>query len=527
MKSAIYKFASALLMVSLMSSCTDFLTEKPKSELNTGQYFAQPDHARSAVNTLYRTGVPTYYHASSAYAGPYYMYGGYISGLIDNQYKGQEVIAQYSQTLTHTASNIASSLDDVWFYAYRAISRANTAIKYIPTTPGLDDTEKKSLLAQAKFFRAYNYFYLVKFFGDVPLVLEPYESLEDLYAARTPSVDVYAAITTDLQDAVDGLNNASFTNNDFRVTKASAEMLLASAYLQMSGYPVKANKYAEAAAARSIITSGKHALLQNGATPEESAYNKIRTLDDSNEYIYSYEYESGIADNGWRAVYSFPSTVAGLGIFKYAITALTYWPMPELIAAYGSNDLRGQEKQYFFKHYTYTKDGETKTIELSDVSPWFFYNEKAMLETGVGDKDIAIYRYAEVLLVAAEAIAESEGVNGEAAGYLAQVRARAYQTTVESVKQQLLGLSKEEFIQEVWKERLRELMPEGRMWDDIQRTRMYPKTNNGEITFVNVVGATNRWGATYQEKHLLWPISANELQRNPNLVQNPGFEEKF
>jgi hypothetical protein len=107
------------------------------------------------------------------------------------------------------------------------------------------------------------------------------------------------------------------------------------------------------------------------------------------------------------------------------------------------------------------------------------------------------------------------------------VRARAYWKTDRSdIVSALSGLSVQEFVEEVWKERLRELPLEVRTWSDIQRTRLYPVTsvaNPGEVNFVGVVGQSNNWGKTFQEHHLLLPISQNELDRNPELTQNPGY----
>lgn len=524
----IYKPIICLALLASMASCSDFLDEEPKSEMSTEQYFASPEHAKAAVNRLYRSGVPSFYDSGSAYAGPNIMLGGYLSGLFDNEYKGQEVVVQYSQNLTLTPANVADSMDEIWDNCYVAISRANTAINNIDRTPGLTDTEKKGLLSEAKFFRAYNYFHLVKFFGDVPLLLNPFESLEGLYVKRTASNLVYDQIVKDLTEAIPNLNNAAFTDNHFRITKPAAETLLADVYLNMSGFPLNTNRYKEAAtAALSVINGGKHALMTNGATPEESAYNQIRTLDNSKEYIYSKEYQLGIAENGYRPAYAFPSNAASWGIFKYAITNNIYRPTSTIINAYDPvNDLRVKEKQFFFSTYTYTKNGAQVTATF-DPSPWMFYDEKALLEDGKSGKDIAVYRYSEVLLIAAEAIAQTDGVTAQAVGYLADVRARAYTTmTRQEIVTSLTGLSKENFINEVWKERLREFPLENKVWNDIQRTRMYPvtsSTNKGEITFVNVIGAKNPWGATFAEKHLLWPISANERQRNPELTQNLGY----
>ncbi|MEX1120668.1 MAG: RagB/SusD family nutrient uptake outer membrane protein, partial [Balneolales bacterium] len=108
-------------------------------------------------------------------------------------------------------------------------------------------------------------------------------------------------------------------------------------------------------------------------------------------------------------------------------------------------------------------------------------------------------------------------------------RSRAYtNSTRGDIEAELTGLSEEAFVQEVWKERLRELALEFVIWPDIQRTRQYPVTdtdNPGEVNFVNVVGQNNNWGQTYQEKHLLYPIPDTEMQRNPSLTQNDGYLE--
>ena len=522
-----YLFFSLFFSCSIITSCSNFLDEDPQSEIGSENYFTKPDHARAAVNTLYREGVAEFYINALPYDGSGYMYGGYISGLFDNDYKGQVVFVQHCQALTFTPDNISEKMDYIWNNCYKAISHANTVIKNINKVVGLEEEERARLLAEAKFFRAFNYFYLVKAFGDLPLILEPYESLDNLYVSRTSISEVYSKIVSDLKECLNGgLNDTYFSNNGFRVTKGAAEMLLSSVYLQMSGYPLQENHYKEAAdMARSIIKAGKHALTPNGTTPEESAYNKIRTIDNSNEYIYSVEFVSGISSTK-RPQYSFyPS--ASWGIFKYSVINNAYRPGEIVINFYDKEmDLRAQEKQYFFNEYTYLKNNEYITQQLDETCCWFFYDEKALLETGDSEKDIAIFRYAETLLIAAEAIAQSEGVTDEAINYLAQVRGRAYQQNAEDIAVDLKGLSKENFIAEVWKERLRELIPECRIWDDIQRTRMYPKAsakNPGQIEFINIIGAKNPWGATFEEKHLLWPISKNEIQRNPSLVQNPGY----
>ncbi|MGL5563837.1 MAG: RagB/SusD family nutrient uptake outer membrane protein, partial [Tannerellaceae bacterium] len=223
-----FKYTGLVFLAGLVS-CNDFLEEKPKSEMNTDQFFTSAQHAYSAVNSLYRTGVPEFYNSGSAYMGPTIMLDGYLSGFFDNEYKGQEVVILYCQNLNITPQNSAGVMDGVWDLCYRAISRANFAIKNIGKTPGLTETEKNQLLATAQFFRAMNYFHLVKFFGDVPLITEPYESLNNLYVARESSLNIYKLIIEDLTFAINNgeLKEEAFTKNGFKISKGTAQTLLA------------------------------------------------------------------------------------------------------------------------------------------------------------------------------------------------------------------------------------------------------------------------------------------------------------
>ncbi|MFW6289490.1 MAG: RagB/SusD family nutrient uptake outer membrane protein [Mariniphaga sp.] len=523
------KLLAIITVLGFFTSCTDFLAEEPRSEMSADQFFSYPSHAYNAVNILYRTGAPSFYSAG-VYAGSRVMLGGYMSGYFDNEYKGQEVHVQHAQNLTLNADNLAGYFDGAWDPCYLAISRANFAIANIAETPDLNEAEINQLEAEARFFRAFNYFYLVKTFGDVPLILEPYSSLEGLYVERTPSSQVYDQIIADLEFAVNqgGLEYLPMPENNYRITRATAATLLADVYLNVSGYPVQEDHYADAAnAARGVINSGNLSLIEHGADPSQSAYNVLRTSDVSDAYIYVIEYDVSISDNYWQPAITYPNVATSWGIFAYSITNNAYGPVDELLWMFDEeNDLRIQEKQFFHSSLTYMDDGEEVTQNFT-TAPYLWHNDEALFETGQNGKDMVVYRYAEVLLIAAEAIARSEGVTDEAVGYLADVRSRAYWETPRSeIVAQLSGLSVDEFVREVWKERLREFVLEYEIWSDVQRTRMFPVPageDSGEIEFVDVVGHQTVWGATFQEKHLLFPISENEIQRNPNLTQNEGY----
>lgn len=523
------KLLFIIFALGILVSCDDFLAEEPRSEMSVDQFFSYPSHAYNAVNVLYRTGAPTFYSAG-IYSGSRAMLGGYMTGYFDNEYKGQEVHVQHAQNLTLNPINLGSYFDGAWDPCYLAISRANLAILNIPETPGLSQEEIAQLEAQARFFRAFNYFYLVKNFGDVPLILEPYSSLENLYVERTPSAQVYNQIIADLEIAVNdgGLEYLPFPQNNFRISRATAQTLLADVLLNVSGFPVQDDRYADAAnAARGVINSGNFSLIEHGPTPDQSAYNVMRLSDNESEYIYSIEYDTNISTNSRQPGLSYPNSATAWGIFQTAITNNGYRPVTELLNMFDDeNDLRIQEKQYFHSSLTYTEDGEEIT-QTFQTAPYLWHNDEALFVTDQNGKDMVVYRYAEVLLIAAEAIARSEGVTEEAVGYLADVRSRAYWETDRAViVAELAGLSPDAFVEEVWKERIRELVLEYRIWSDVQRTRQFPvpsQTTDGDIEFVNVIGHQTVWGSTIEEKHLLFPISENERQRNPNLTQNPGY----
>lgn len=509
----------------LLNSCDDFLIEKPKDQITVDLFFDSPEDARSTVNGIYRTGVPSFYNAGG-FRGNGILFGGYLSGLFGNQDKGEAVSVLLAQDLAFDGQNLNDFLDGLWGPAYLAISRANNAIKYIPLSERITKSESQKLLAEARFFRAFNYFFLVKYFGDVPLVLEPVENLKNIFVKRDNIDLVYKQIVEDLNWAIQngGLANVPFTKNGFRITKGAVETLLADVHLQMAGYPLQAaDSYARAAAAaRSVIQSGVHTLIQHGPTLRQSAYNVMRTSDVQDEYIYSIEYHADIVANG-APMWVYPGNIRPPGI-KYGRTLNAYYPIGQYVSVYDpAVDLRIQNQQFFFNSI----EIQGRLYEFGQWATYLWHDDRALFETGRGDKDQTVYRYAEVLLIAAEAIARSEGVTSEAIGYLADVRARAYwKTDRNNIVTALSGLSEQQFVEEVWKERLRELPLEYRTWSDIQRTRLYPVTSlasPGQVTFVNVIGHSNNWGKTFEERHLLIPIPLNELDRNPQLTQNPGY----
>lgn len=507
-----------------LASCDKFLEESPKSQLTEGTYYKTEQQARANVTRLYRLGAPTAYsNAGSAYMGPKAMVSTMLTGYFTNSYEGQEVVAMYARQLTRQdqTRDVSNFVNSIWRDSYQAINIANGAIERIPNIP-MSEKLKTQLIAEAKFFRAYNYFYLVKTFGDLPLSTMFYESADqDMYLKRTEAKDVYTLIESDLKEAVEVLAPSTFAANGHELTKYAAAMTLANVYLQQE-------KYADAAKYAEVVTkSSPHALTENTDLAANSAYNKLRKTDDLAEVIYAYEFNESISNSGWWPTYSLDGTATSLSN-SYAIYARVYGPTKRFLNVYKEDDLRIKPNQFY--HWKYTNPNNNAVWQSDEAGIWYYFDENAVINTGIGTKDWNLYRYAEALLIAAEALAKSSNaVTADAAGYLAEIKARSDTKgkTAAAYASELQAMPLQKFVEEVWTERLRELPLEFKMWDDCLRTQMFPvisETTKGEVTYQPLVGAKNASGATIKQTDLLWPISLDELQRNPALHQNDGYQ---
>ena len=281
--------AIALLSLALFVniSCESFLDEDPRSTVTAGFYYENAAQAEENIISMYRRGAPDRYGvATSAYIGPTASINTFLTGYFSNNYEGQELVCLYSRQLTRQQNSriVSNTMNSIWNESYTAINIANGAIE-------MDENQKKLLIAEAKFFRAFNYFYLVKTFGDVPLPTEPYDLSLDPAIPRAGSADVYALIEADLTEAIEVLPAATFTSSGYRITKYVAAMALSNVYLQQG-------KYEQAATNIRIVTDSPHSLTANSDLQLGSAYNKLRTEDNLAEVIYSYEYDEAINNSG-------------------------------------------------------------------------------------------------------------------------------------------------------------------------------------------------------------------------------------
>ena len=315
------------------TACDSFLDEEPKGTLTSNNYYLSQAHAEQNVNYLYRTGVPARITSTGAYQGSIAQIQGALTGYFTNSYEGQELTYKYGREMTRTQNTmtVGVTLGGEWTQAYKAINIANAAIKYIPGIANIDAEVAARLVAETKFFRAWNYFFLVKLFGDVPFYTEPVESADvDLMLPRTAKATIYGQIEQDLNDAIAVLPAKTFGDNKHRVTKYAAAMVLADAYFYQG-------KNAEAATAIKTVLNSDHALTAHKAeitaanyetTKLESAWNQLRTTDDLAETIYAYEYDGNVSKASRWSPMAFDAAIMSFKGVKYSIAQRIYGPVP-------------------------------------------------------------------------------------------------------------------------------------------------------------------------------------------------------
>ncbi len=479
------KVASLLAMIAFIApSCDDFLEEKPKDRIAVTNSYTTEQDALSAVNAVYaHLNSQSFDTFGGVYHSSFWVTIGLASDEMSNNQAGQAPLDQLS-TFTYGPDN--ATIYDVWKQHYKAITLANIAIARIPSIE-MDETLKARLLNEAKFLRGLLYFDLVRMFGRIPLLINEIES-------TTPEISevdaIYAQIISDLTDAenlpVDQVDGRG------RATKGAAKSLLAKVYLTLKDYEKCAVKTKE------VIDLGVYGLFDDFVDIYKIANRGIK------EAIFSV----GFGDAGGKITFwevsQFHVRLLPPALVNAGVTTNTLgWQVPteDLAASYPPADERGPasvfnsfnetvagtdynvpfDKYYFRKYWDVTVPGEFQAKE--------------------SNQDFPLIRYADVLLMRAEALNEL-GESGEAHDYLNMVRNRAGLDDLD-------GLSQTDFLDAVLEERKLEFAAEGHRWFDLVRT--------GKLeTLVPLA----KPGVTPQARHYLFPIPQRERDLNPNLAQN-------
>lgn len=383
------------------------------------------------------------------------------------------------------------SFDAFYTSCYLTIDRANRVIKNVPGIT-MDATARAQVIGEAKFLRALIYFDLVQAFGDVPLVTAPTSDVVNVSIKRTPVEAVYAQIIGDLKDAVAANLPAQYTTPGTvgRATSGAAKSLLAKVYLTRKDY---ANA---AAVAREVIDSKVYSLFPD--------YKNIFPPENRNgrEHIFSAQYSCIKTSYGSTMAESFAI------YFSYPINqgGGAYQADSNYVKSYLQGDYRKQ-----VTIITQKVNPANNTLVLSRTGPAVDkYWDPSPCAEFAARNNFMILRYADVLLMYAEAINEINGPNADAYDAINQVRTRARNGNPSANPQNLAGLSQAQFRDAVLDERGWELCFEGHRRWDLLRTGKY-------------ISTLQLAGIPVSQKNLLYPIPQHQIDVNEALTQNPGY----
>lgn len=471
-----YKKGVVLAMaLGTLIACDDYLDVDPRKDI-AAEDSEDTQTPEAFVNGIY--GMMTEWDYAFSYLG--------ITEIIsDNADKGSSPSDSggdkgFLDNLTFTSAN-AGSITAMWTNWYKTVGRATNSIAYTESFGLTDEAYKNRLIGEAKFLRAYHYFFLVRAFGDVPL------QHIDL-VNRVPKEQVYDYIEQDLLQAIDVLPEKSgYAANDLgRATKGAAKALLAKVYLYQKEWQ-NAFDYSN-----QVISSGEYGLESDYAVLwRESSENGI-------ESIFEVQARGQAIAHG---VQQYSQTQGARGTSGWGWGFNT--PSQNLLDAFNAEgDIIRRDATIIFAGETLW-DG--RVVSASVENP--MYNEKAYSSANAGDddgdKNIRVLRLAEIYLIRAEA-ANELGNTGVALPSLNAVRNRVNLADVTTTNQNDLRIA-------IWKERRLELAFEHDRWFDLNRTGQA----EAAMTAHGKQFVTGR--------HELFPIPNDQLIQTPGMTQNQGY----
>jgi starch-binding outer membrane protein, SusD/RagB family len=494
MKNIIFKrtlITGILAFFLLVNSCTDdFVIVSPEYSIDSENYFNSEEDYYNALVAAYDMLQSTYLNA--------------ILGEIasDNTLCGGEnptdVIGwQQIDDMIHTPVN--SNLQDLWNWMFAGVQRTNYFMEF---QDKLDFEGKEQMVGEIRFLRAYYNFELVKWFGPIPIKPDARFSLGDAETVpRSPIADVYDHITQDLAYASSVLPEDP--EQIGRATKGAAQALLGKAYLFQE-------KFSEAASILdSVILSGNYSLVTDfnsmfeaeGENGPESVF-EIQYTDVEGAGFGCLQCSEGNVAVGFSGVRGYEGPLFTPG-FSFNV------PVQEAVDAFSNADLR---KEVTILDIESWADSTGASYTTGNEHTGYFnrkYIPRKRSEQAASDRNLTnpnnyrAIRYADVLLMAAEAYNRGQISDTKAQEYLNEVRERAFGDENHSIT-----LTGTDLTQAIYTERRLELMGEGHRFFDLVRTGKAAEAIEGFQT----------------DKNEVFPIPLEEIQfSNGNWEQNPNY----
>lgn len=504
-----FKKIYIVLIIFLLSGCEDFLSVNPETSVTPENFFESQSDFEQAVIGAYAPLQLMYDTRNVFGTGGDWMLSEMRS---DNTHftfnpdqRGAVTSENISTFLVESSNGIVA---DKYNNNFQIISRTNDIISRIDDVD-FDQSVKDNLKGQALFLRAFAYFDLVTNFGGVPLHLEPATSLEETSLPRASESEVFQQVITDATAAA-GLLPSRSNQSVGKATSGAAYTLIADVHLWLE-------QWAEAEAALRNVTD--YSLLPNYADIFDPAN------EGNSEMIFEVEYAAGTSATIHSVFpYHFLPRLADPSVITGVTPAQLNeggWntPTPDLIAAFEDGDERLDASIGRF-----TGNSPITGFEYNEV-PYIKKYQHDHNTFGQTSQNWPVYRYAEVLLMLAEAINEQGSNLTEAQGYLNQVRNRAG-------LEDYTAAGQEDLRNAIIRERRVELAFENKRWADLVRTSNAVSVMNefGERvkanpgTYYYATGnAPTAASFNVTEDKLIYPIPFREINLNPDLTQNPGY----
>lgn len=502
MKKIIYIIISAFL-VNLTVGCAD-LEENPVGVLAPEGFFKTKKDVESAIFGAY--GIM----ASERLYGRVFLSALMLrSDMVDIGNRGTAAERIQMNDFTMDANNgMVAQFWPVWYQVIGAANSAEAGAKSL----NLPEAEINPLIAEARFIRALSYYHLVRCFGSIPYIAEAVSDPEKLKSISKASEEqVYKNIIADLEFGKQWLPEKQPSDVRSRPTKGTVATYLASVYLTNNDFQKAYNE------AKYVIDNRD----KFGYKLESDFQDLYRAEkgDAIKETIFAVDFIGGIFqapiyndDLMASMVGNRLPEVGGFGVLVPSLKVYQTW------------DSRDYRKKVSFQDTLVLGNRVIPYTQFPEPRPhidkWRRFPGNAGIGGRYSDFNYPEFRYAEVLLIAAEALAETTGPNAEAVGYINQIRTRARNAagkTSQFPANVSGNLSKSEFIDLVLEERRLELAFEWKRWYDIKRRKLGDKVFKGANSF-------EPRSAFDANRDYLMPIPRTEIDINPNLApQNPGY----
>lgn len=500
------KYLYILAITITLNSCSNELDLVAPSELTASGFWNTEEGATTALSGMYSN--------LRNQAGNLWLLGEMRSDI----WGGRTFESPSNLSLIESNITVSTAPFGGWAGLYTNIHRVNDFLVNVPNIKFLNEADKNHMLGQAFGLRAFYYYTLLKTWGDVPIITEPLTTVNpsSLTKERSSQTEVMAFIKSDIEASL----NAFDTNNSFYKGQRIYWSKAATLALKGDVYIWSGNLLGGGTA---DFTTAKTTLQQISSLGANiSLASSISNLwgvdkENNNEFIFALQYKQDEASNIYNNLTGRTTEInpqfndAGQSMSTFIITGANRYGQSEKTILLLDDNADARKDASFIRLYTDNNGGSG--YSTYDASKYFGSVFKKFLgkvngSERVFENDVPVYRYADVLLL----LAEAKNLLGEdPSGEINQIRQRAYGANYVVSTHAYVNSTKLNNTNAILNERYKEFIGEGKRWWDLRRA-------GNNFVFDNI-----SYLSTGDDYLLLLPITTDMIGRNPLLEQTTGY----